>query len=319
MVSSPKAPGEGPVRPVQNPAVRDFTGYGRHVPHADWPGQARIAVQFVLNYEEGAERCILNGDATSEAFLSDIVNADPWPGQRHMNMESLYEYGSRAGFWRLWRLFTERDCPVSVNAVAAALPTAKEQIAAMKEAGWDLASHGLRWIDYRDFSKDDERAHIREAIALHRQYTGEAPLGWYTGRNSLNTLDLILEEGQFLYSSDSYADDLPYWVHGASGAPHLIIPYALDTNDMRFVQAQGFQTSDAFFAYLRDAFDTLYEEGAESPKLMSVGLHCRIIGRPGRTAALRKFVDYVQGKSDVWIARRIDVARHWHTRHPATE
>jgi chitin deacetylase len=260
----------------------------------------------------------LNGDATSEAFLSDIVNAEPWPGQRHMNIESLYEYGARAGFWRLWRLFTSRNVPVTVNAVTRALAQAPEQVAAMKEAGWELASHALRWFDYRNMSRHEEREHMREAVRLHAELTGERPLGWYTGRNSENTLDLVTEEGGFVYSSDSYADDLPYWVRPASRPPHLIVPYNLDTNDMRFVQAQGYQTAEEFFVYLRDTFDVLYEEGAERPKMMSVGLHCRIIGRPGRTAALIKFLDYIQSKSNVWITRRIDLARHWHARHPAS-
>jgi putative urate catabolism protein len=299
----------------QGPA-RDFRGYGRDLPNADWPGKARIAVQFVVNYEEGAERCVLYGDATSEAFLSDMVNAEPWPGQRNMNMESLYEYGARAGFWRLWRLFTARGCPVTVNAVTAALAGAGEQLAAMKEANWDIASHALRWLEYKDVPLEEERAMMREAIALHARLVGERPLGWYTGRVSENTLDLVIEEGGFLYSSDNYADDLPYWVRGRTGAPHLVIPYAFDTNDMRFVQAQGYQTAEDFFVYLRDTFDTLYEEGAERPKMMTVGLHCRIIGRPGRVVAMRKFLDYIEAKSDVWIARRVDIARHWHARHP---
>jgi chitin deacetylase len=296
---------------------RDFRGYGRDLPDADWPGKARIAVQFVVNYEEGGERCILNGDATSESFLSDMINAEPWPGQRNMNMESLYEYGARAGFWRLWRLFTAHGCPVTVTAITAALAGASEQLAAMKEAGWDIASHSLRWLDYKDFPIETERAHIRESIALHTRLVGERPLGWYTGRVSENTLDLVMEEGGFLYSSDTYADDLPYWVRGRSGAPHLLIPYAFDTNDMRFVQAQGYQTAEDFLAYLRDTFDTLHAEGADRPRMMTIGLHCRIIGRPGRVVALRKFLDYIQGKSDVWIARRVDIARHWHARHPA--
>ena len=300
------------------PPARDFSGYGRNVPHADWPGKARIAVMFVLNYEEGGERCILNGDATSESFLSDIVNAEPWPGERHMNVESLYEYGTRAGFWRLWRLFTSRKIPVTVNAVTQALVTSPEQIVAMKEADWEVSSHALRWFDYRDMPRDEERRHISEAIRLHTELTGARPLGWYTGRNSVNTLDLVSEEGGFLYSSDAYSDDLPYWVRPSGRSPHLIIPYTMDTNDMRFVQAQGYQTADEFFGYLRDTFDVLYAEGADCPKMMSIGLHCRIIGRPGRTAALIKFLDYVETKSDVWITRRIDLARHWRDRHPPT-
>ncbi len=299
------------------PPDRDFVGYGRDVPYADWPGKARIAVQFILNYEEGAERCILNGDATSEAFLSEIVNAEPWLGQRHMNIESLYEFGARAGFWRLWRLFTTRAIPVSVNAVARALVTAPEQVAAMKEANWELSSHALRWIDYKDVPREEERAQMHEAIRLHAALTGTRPLGWYTGRTSVNTLDLVVEEGGFLYSSDSYADDLPYWVTLEGRKPHLVVPYAMDTNDMRFLQAQGYQTADEFFVYLRDTFDVLYAEGADRPKMMSIGMHCRILGRPGRTAALVKFLDYLETKSDVWITRRDDLARHWHARHPA--
>ena len=301
-----------------SPSARDFTGYGRDVPHADWPGGARIALMFVLNYEEGGERSILLGDATSEAFLSEIVSAEPWPGQRHMNMESLYEYGSRAGFWRLWRLFTDRGIPVTVNAVTAALATAPEQTRAMVEAGWELASHGLRWIDYRDFTREEEQRHLVEAIRLHTELVGERPLGWYTGRSSLHTLDLVVAEGGFVYSSDSYADDLPYWVRPSGEAPHLVVPYAMDTNDMRFLQVQGYQTADEFFHYLKDTFDVLYAEGAERPKMMSIGLHCRIIGHPGRTAALIRFLDYVAAKERVWITRRLDLARHWHARHSAS-
>jgi chitin deacetylase len=297
--------------------ARDFTGYGRDVPHADWPNKARIAVMFMLNYEEGGERSILNGDATSEGFLSDIVNAEPWPGLRHMNIESLYEYGTRAGFWRLWRLFTSRDCPVTVNGVTLALAGAPEQVAAMREADWEIASHALRWLECKDMPIEEERTQIREAIRLHTDLTGARPLGWYTGRTSENTLALVMEEGGFLYSSDSYADDLPYWVYAAGLEPHLVVPYALDTNDMRFVQAQGYQTAEDFYTYLRDTFDVLYAEGDTRPKMMSVGLHCRIIGRPGRMAALVKFLEYIQRKPDVWITRRVDLARHWRATHPA--
>src|SRR5215813_12590201 len=239
---------------------RDLTGYGRDPPHPRWPGGARIAVQFVVNYEEGGERNILHGDATSEAFLSDVLGATPWPGARHMNVESMYEYGSRAGFWRLWRLFTQRDVPVTVFGVASALARSPETVAAMREARWEIASHGLKWIDYKDVPEEEERAHLVEAIRVHTQATGERPLGWYTGRTSVNTLKAVLDEGGFLYSSDSYADDLPYWVNGQKG-PHLIIPYTLDANDMRFINAQGFGSGDEFFAYLKDAFDLLYAEG----------------------------------------------------------
>ncbi|MBX6320205.1 MAG: allantoinase PuuE [Rhodospirillaceae bacterium] len=294
---------------------RDLVGYGRRPPHPHWPGDAWIAVQFVINYEEGGENCILHGDAASEAFLSEIVGAQPWPGQRHMNMESIYEYGSRAGFWRLWRLFGARKLPVTVYGVATALQRNPEAVAAMLEAGWEIASHGLKWIEYKDFSEAEERAHMAEAIRIHKAVTGERPLGWYTGRCSAHTLKLVMEEGGFLYSSDSYADDLPYWVHGPKG-PHLVIPYTLDANDMRFATAQGFNSGDQFFAYLKDSFDTLYEEGrAGAPKMMSIGLHCRLAGRPGRAAALARFVDYVAGHERAWVARRIDIARHWRAHH----
>jgi allantoinase len=296
---------------------RDLKGYGRTPPDPHWPDEARIAVQFVINYEEGGENCILHGDAASEAFLSEIVGAAPWPGQRHMNMESIYEYGARAGFWRLWRLFTARNVPVTVFAVAMALARNPEAVAAMAEAGWEIASHGLRWIEYKDFSKAAERAHIREAIFLHEKLTGTRPLGFYQGRASVHTLDLVMEEGGFVYSSDSYADDLPYWVAGPRG-PHLVVPYTLDANDMRFATAQGFNSGDQFFAYLRDSFDTLYAEGAGAPKMLSVGLHCRLAGRPGRTAALARFLDHVQGHPRVWLATRLGIARHWAARHPPT-
>ncbi len=298
---------------------RDMAGYGRTPPDPRWPGGARVAVQFVMNYEEGGENNILHGDAASEAFLSEIVGADPWPGMRHMNMESIYEYGSRAGFWRLWRLFTERGLPLTVYGVAMALERNREAVAAMREADWEIASHGLRWIEYRDFSKDDERDHLNEAIRIHTETTGERPLGWYTGRCSGHTRDLIMEEGGFLYDSDSYADDLPYWVPGPAG-PHLVIPYTLDANDMRFASPQGFNSGDQFFAYLKDTFDVLYAEGETAPKMMSVGLHCRLVGRPGRAASLARFLDYVQSHDQVWVTRRIDIARHWHDHHrPAGE
>ncbi len=299
-------------------ASRDFKGYGRDAPHADWPGGARVAVMFVLNYEEGGERCLLHGDQESEAFLSEVLNVDPWPGQRHMNVESSYEYGARAGFWRLWRLLSSRHVPVTVQAVTRALAAGPEQTAAMVEAGWEIASHSLRWIDYRNMPREMEAAHIREAVRLHTELTGERPLGWYTGRTSENTLDLVAEEGGFVYSADSYADDLPYWVRPTGRAPQLIVPYAMDTNDMRFLQAQGFRTSDDFFVYLRDTFDVLYAEGGERPKMMSIGLHCRIIGHPGRTAALLRFLDHIESKTDVWVTRRLELARHWMARHPAT-
>jgi putative urate catabolism protein len=304
---------------MSEPYPRDMAGYGRNPPDPRWPGGARIAVQFVLNYEEGGENSILHGDAASEAFLSDVIGAQPWPGQRHMNMESMYEYGSRAGFWRLWRMFRERRMPLTVFGVAMALARNPEAVAAMKEADWEIASHGLRWIEYRDFEEADEREHLVQAIHLHTEVTGSHPLGWYTGRSSVNTTRLVMEEGGFLYSSDSYADDLPYWIAGPRG-PHLIIPYTLDNNDMRFVAAQGFNSGDQFFAYLRDAFDVLYEEGrAGAPKMMSVGLHCRVVGRPGRAASLARFLDHVLGHEAVWVPRRIDIARHWHAHHKPAE
>ena len=293
---------------------RDLAGYGRDPPDPRWPGGARIAVQFVVNYEEGGERNILHGDATSEAFLSDVLGATPWPGARHMNVESMYEYGSRAGFWRLWRLFTQRDVPVTVFGVASALARSPEAVAAMREARWEVASHGLKWIDYKDVPEEEERVHLVEAIRVHTQATGERPLGWYTGRTSVKTLKAVLDEGGFLYSSDSYADDLPYWVNGPKG-PHMIIPYTLDANDMRFINAQGFGSGDEFFTYLKDAFDLLYAEGERAPKMMSIGLHCRLVGRPGRAAALARFLDYVAARERVWLARRLDIAQHWHREH----
>ena len=292
---------------------RDLIGYGPNPPDPKWPDAARIAVQFVLNYEEGGENCVLHGDGASEAFLSEIVGAAPWPDQRHWNMESMYEYGARAGFWRLHRLFTGMDVPVTVYGVATALERSPEQVAAMQAAGWEIASHGLKWIEYKDFSPEDERAHMAEAIRIHTEVTGERPRGWYTGRCSINTVDLVAEEGGFAYVSDSYADDLPYW-HGAQ----LVIPYTLDANDMRFATPQGFNSGDQFFAYLKDSFDALYAEGeAGAAKMMSIGLHCRLIGRPGRVQALRRFIDYVKSHDRVWLARRIEIAQHWATHHPA--
>ncbi len=295
---------------------RDLRGYGRETPDPSWPGDAFVALQFVVNYEEGGENNVLHGDEASEAFLSEIVGAQPWPGQRHWNMESIYEYGARAGFWRLHRLFARKAIPVTVYGVATALMRSPDQVAAMKETGWEIASHGLKWIDYRDFDIEAERAQMREAIRIHTEATGARPLGWYTGRASMNSLQLVMEEGGFLYSADSYADDLPYWVVGPTG-PQLVVPYTLDANDMRFATPQGFNSGDQFFAYLRDSFDVLYREGKEgAPKMLSVGLHCRLAGRPGRAAALERFVDYVAGHDRVWIARRIDIARHWHAVHP---
>ena len=295
---------------------RDMHGHGEMPPAADWPGGAKIAVQIVLNYEEGGENCILHGDAASEGFLSEIVGAAPWPGQRHWNMESIYEYGARAGFWRLYRLFTERGVPLTVYAVATALARSPAQVRAMQEADWEIASHGLKWIEYKDFSPEDEAAHMAEAIRLHTEVTGTPPRGWYTGRCSANTVELAARTGAFAYVADSYADDLPYWVR-ADGRDQLIVPYTLDANDMRFATPQGFNTGDDFLAYLRDSFDCLYAEGvAGSPKMLSIGLHCRLIGRPGRVMALQRFLDHAQAHEGVWFARRIDIAEHWAARHP---
>ena len=298
---------------------RDMVGYGTNPPKANWPNGAKIAVQFVLNYEEGGENCVLHGDAASEAFLSEIVGAQQWPGQRHWNMESIYEYGSRAGFWRLHRLFTQLDVPITVYGVATALARSPEQVAAMQDAGWEIASHGLKWIEYKDFDREDEEAHMREAIQLHYEVTGEKPKGWYTGRCSSNTVDLAAQLGEFAYVSDSYADDLPYWYEGAE-KPQLVIPYTLDTNDMRFAAIQGFNSGDQFYCYLKDSFDILYAEGGTGQaKMLNIGLHCRLVGRPGRIAALKRFIEYVQSHDGVWIAKRIDVAEHWAKEHPFDE
>ncbi|WP_108880909.1 allantoinase PuuE [Anderseniella sp. Alg231-50] len=296
---------------------RDLLGYGAIPPTVKWPGDAAIAIQIVLNYEEGGENCIAHGDAASEAFLSEIVGGTPWPGMRHWNMESIYEYGARAGFWRLHRLFTTAAVPVTVYGVATALARSPAQVAAMQEADWEIASHGLKWIDYKDFSKADEQAHLDETIRLHAAVTGERPRGWYTGRCSTNTVDLVTEEGGFDYVSDSYADDLPYW-RRHTGRDQLVIPYTLDANDMRFATPQGFNSGDQFFAYLKDSFDVLHAEGVEgAPKMMNIGLHCRLAGRPGRIAALKRFIDYAKSHDRVWFARRIEIADHWHKHHPA--
>jgi len=294
---------------------RDLRGYRGHPPDADWPGAARIAVQFVVNYEEGAENCVLHGDAASEAFLSEIIGAAPIQGQRHMNMESMYEYGARAGFWRLHRLFTESGFPVTVFGVAMALQRNPEAVAAMQEADWEVASHGYRWIDYQAVDEATEREHLQKAIAIHTDVTGERPTGWYLGRCSPQSHRLVADEGGFRYNADCYSDDLPYWDY-ACGEPQLMVPYTLDANDMRFATAQGFNSGQQFFDYLKDTFDVLYAEGS---KMMSVGLHCRLAGRPGRTAALARFVDYVAGHDDVWVSRRIDIADHWRERFPAED
>ncbi len=294
---------------------RDLVGYGEHPPHARWPGDARVCVQFVINYEEGGENNVLHGDAASEAFLSEIVGAQPWPGMRHANMESIYEYGSRAGYWRLHRMFTERGMPVTVYAVASALARYPAIVESMQRVGWEIASHGLKWIDYRDHAPEAERADIDEAVRVQTALTGERPLGLYQGRTSINTLSLGCQEGGFLYLSDAYADELPYWIEGAHG-PQLVVPYTLDANDMRFATPQGFNSGDQFFAYLKDSFDVLYAEGETAPKMMSMGLHCRLAGRPGRAAALARFLDYVRSHEKVWVARRVDIARHWIRTHP---
>jgi putative urate catabolism protein len=295
---------------------RDLIGYGEHPPHPHWPGNARIAVQFVLNYEEGAENCILHGDAASETFLSEIIGAQPFVGSRHMSMESIYEYGSRAGVWRILKLFQDRQVPLSIFAVAMALarnPTLAEKLV---ELDHEIVSHGWRWINYHGMDEALEREHIQLAVDTLRSLTGKAPDGWYTGRNSENTRRLLVEHGGFVYDADSYSDDLPYW-ETVSGQSHLVVPYTLDTNDMRFAAAQGFNSGDQFYTYLKDAFDTLYAEGELAPKMLSIGLHCRIAGRPARIAALARFLDYVLSHQQVWLCRRIDIARHWIAQHPA--
>lgn len=294
---------------------RDLVGYGQSPPHPRWPNDARLALQIVLNYEEGGENCVLHGDPASEAFLSEMIGAVPLSGVRNLNMESIYEYGSRAGFWRLYRLLTQRQIPITVYAVAMALDRNPEAGKAMIEAGWEVASHGYRWIDYQYVGEAQERDHIRRAIEIQARILGERPLGFYQGRVSPNTRRLVVEDEGFLYDADSYADDLPYWTNDY-GRPHLVIPYTLDNNDMRFATYQGFNSGDQFFTYLKDAFDTLYMEGETSPKMMSVGLHCRLSGRPGRMAALARFLDYVQSFDKVWICRRLDIAQHWHNYHP---
>nr|WP_208412601.1 allantoinase PuuE [Xanthomonas cannabis] len=294
-------------------AARALVGYGATPPAAQWPGGARVAVQFVINYEEGAENCVLNGDTGSEAFLSEMVGAQSQPGARAMAMESLYEYGSRAGFWRLHRLFTARGVPVTVFGVANALASNPEAVAAMQAADWEIASHGLRWIDYQHVDEATERAHIAQAIALHTQVTGSRPLGWYQGRTSPNTARLIAEEGGFVYDADSYADDVPYY-DARHGRTQLIVPYTLDANDMKFVAYNGFADGEPFFRYLRDGFEQLRSEGG---RMLSVGLHGRIVGKPARAAALARFVDHVLASGDAWVARRIDIARHWLQVHPA--
>ena len=300
------------------PNPRDFVGYGRRPPHAAWPGGARIALQFVLNHEEGGENSVLDGDPASETFLSEIIGAQPYP-MRHMSMESLFEYGSRAGLWRVLRAFEGRRLPLTIFAVARALQRHPEAVAAYRELGHEIAAHGLRWISYQQVDEATERAHLAEATATLSELTGSAPLGWYTGRDSPNTRRLVVEHGGYVYDADSYGDDLPYWTRLGS-IPHLVVPYALDTNDMRFAALQGFNSGTQFFDYLRDSFDTLYREGdpqgLDQPKMLSIGLHARLCGRPGRIAALERFLDYVGRHDKVWICRRIDIARHWIATHP---
>ncbi len=293
---------------------RDLIGYGRQPPHADWPGGARIAIQLVLNYEEGAENSVLHGDAASETFLSDMIAPAPVVGARHMSMEQIYEYGSRAGVWRLLRLFERYGTPVTVFGVAMAMERNPAAVEAMLEGGHEIASHGWRWINYQDVPERIEREHMARAIEIHRRLTGERPLGWYTGRTSPNTRRLVADDGGFLYDADDYSDDLPFWSH-VGRKPQLIVPYTLEANDMRF-PGTGLNTGEQFFSYLKDAFDVLYAEGADRPKMMSVGLHCRIVGRPGKMAGLERFLRYALEHQDVWFARRIDIARHWRERHP---
>ncbi|WP_185805030.1 allantoinase PuuE [Pontivivens nitratireducens] len=291
---------------------RDMRGHGQTPPRANWPGDARIAVQFVINYEEGGENNVLHGDAASEAFLSEIVGATPWPGQRHWNMESVYEYGARVGFWRLHRLFTAMNVPVTVYGVATSLARSPEQVRAMQDAQWEIASHGLKWIEYKDADPEVERADMMQAIRLHTEVTGTRPKGWYIGRCSDNTVRLAAEEGGFAYLADTYADDVPYWME-FDAHDQLIVPYTLDANDMRFATPQGFNSGDQFYSYLKDSFDCLRAEGG---RMMSIGLHCRLIGRPGRIMALKRFIEYASGFDDVWFARRIDIAEHWMRQHP---
>lgn len=294
---------------------RDLIGYGPNPPKAGWPGGARIAVQFVLNYEEGGENCVLHGDPASETFLSEIINAKPFEGARHMSMESLYEYGSRVGVWRIFKLFQKKNIPLTLFGVAMALERNPAVAEAAMEAGYEICSHGYRWIDYHGIPEDVERDHIAKAVEIIKRLTGKAPEGWYTGRTSENTRRLVAEHGGFVYDADDYNDDLPYWTK-VNESPQLIVPYTLDTNDMRFASPQGFNSGEQFFTYLKDCFDALYEEGEETPRMMSVGLHCRIIGRGGRIKSLERFLDYVKSYKDVWCCRRIDIANHWRANHP---
>ena len=289
--------------------IRNFIGYGSNGKKISWPNNAKLALQIVLNYEEGGENCILNGDKYSETFLSEIIGAKPIKG-RHISMESIYEYGSRIGFWRLDKLFKEKKIPVTIFGVGLALKNNPEVCEAIKKGNYEIAAHGYRWIDYQDVKKSIEKKHMQQAVKTIKEIFGSRPLGWYTGRCSPNTRDLVFDDGGFLYDSDSYSDDLPYWEFRGK-KKQLIIPYTLDNNDMRFATNQGFNTGDHFYNYLKDSFDTLYEEGKTNPKMMSVGLHCRLIGRPGRIQSLKKFLDYVLKFDDIWICKRIDIANHW--------
>ena len=300
--------------------ARDFRGYGRYPPDPCWPGGARIAVQFVLNYEEGGENCVLDGDPGSEQFLSEIIGAASYPA-RHMSMESIYEYGSRVGAWRILREFERRSLPLTVFGVALALQKHPELSQACVELGHEIASHGWRWIHYQNIDAATEAEHLRRAVAIHTELTGSAPLGWYTGRDSPNTRRLVVEHGGFVYDSDYYGDELPFWrrvaLSDGTSKAHLVVPYSLDTNDMRFATPQGFNTAEHFFDYLRDSFDVLYAEGAHAPRMLSIGMHCRLLGRPGRFIALQRFLDHIARHSQVWICRRIEIARHWQQFHPA--
>jgi putative urate catabolism protein len=294
---------------------RDLIGYGQRPPDPGWPEQARIALQFVINYEEGAENSILHGDEGSESLLTEFGFAAPRIGQRYLPVESMYEYGSRVGFWRLHEFFVQRGVPITVFGVAMALERNPDGVAAMSDAGWEIASHGYRWVDHQGMPEDVEREHIRKIVEIHERVVGSRPLGHFLGRRSENTIRLVAEEGGFVYSQDSYADELPYWTV-ESGRPLLLVPYTADVNDHRFTTSPGFDWGEPFFEYLRDAFDVLYEQGERSPRMMSVGLHCRLVGRPGRFAALRRFVDHVQRHDRVWLCRGIDIAEHWQARFP---
>ena len=301
------------------PYPRDLVGYGRNPPHAQWPGQARIAVQFVLNYEEGGENAVLHGDAGSEQFLSEMFNPASYP-DRHLSMEGIYEYGSRVGVWRILREFEKRDLPLTVFGISMALERHPELTAAFVELGHEIACHGWRWVHYQGMDEALEREHMLKGIEILKKLTGEMPAGWYTGRDSPNTRRLLVDQGGFEYDSDYYGDDLPFWmrVQRSDGqvVPHLVVPYTLDSNDMRFSLPQGFSQSEDFFTYLRDSFDTLYAEGDESPKMLSVGMHCRLLGRPGRMVALQRFLDHIAKHDRVWVCRRVDIARHWKKVHP---